>query len=527
MKKRSIFTYIISLLLSNSIVLTFYIQEKGSFKESFFYKFHFNILFFLLVIFLSFILYFVLNKFILNIYKISIKKSENLFDKNKIFCISFITIFISGLLFLLTYYPGTCMVDTLQILYDPIIYSSQYPLYYSLIQSSLFHFFLSIFGTMNFSFFLLSLIQLLFMTFIISYIITWTHITIKSNKVTIINIVYFNVFTIFSNLNSAHLRDTIFAAFVMLLIPIIYNIVCIGDKYLNNKIFLIKFTFVLCLLSLVRNNGIFMVAFLIIILCIKYKKYIKKFLLILLFILLIINSPKLLPRKYQREPLFQEQIAVPLQQVFYLVKYNKMNDDDLKYIDRLIPLTMVEQSYNPFCIDSLKWHGYFERGILNDTKYDFLKIWLKYMMPNFEDYIKVYLTNSYSLWSIHEFSLWESRFLKLDLEEYNVGYYFEDLENKSIFPEQIQNKLEKFYKFSCRYVNNATLFWLYVLLAIVLIYKNKKKYLLIFVPFFGIWLNLMLAAPLSSAFRYMCSFGYALPFIISIVFSEYSVDSKL
>ena len=52
---------------------------------------------------------------------------------------------------------------------------------------------------------------------------------------------------------------------------------------------------------------------------------------------------------------------------------------------------------------------------------------------------------------------------------------------------------------------------------LLVIYKNKKDYIILFIPFLTLWLNHMVATPLSSALRYMSPLGYALPFIIGIV----------
>lgn len=526
MNKKNVITYIISFIFSTTIVLTHNIQENKMFKETFFTKFHFDFKFFLCCILLSIITFFILKFSLNSLSKINIKTSSKLWNSKIIFIISFISIFLTGILFLLTYFPGTCMVDTLQLIYDPIAYSSQYPLYYSLIQSSLFHYFLSKFSSMNIAFFMISLLQLIYMTSVISFIIRWAHITFKSNKFTLLTIIYFNCFTIFTNLNSAHLRDTIFTSFILLLIPFIYKLIITKGESLNSKLNNVFFTIILCLITLIRNNGIFTIIVLIITLCIVYKSKVKKLIKIMLIVLLVANSTKVLPKKYKREPLFQESIAVPLQQVFYLTKYDKIDEEGLEYMRNLIPIFMLKDSYDPFCVDMIKWHGYFYRGYLNENKLEFMKIWLNNMGANFEDYIKVYLTNSYSLWSIHEFSKWESRFLEINLHEYNVGFYFKTLNNKRIFPANVQSKLQSFYEKTTIYVNNATCFWIYVLLALVLLYKNKKEYLLIFVPFFAIWLNLMLAAPLSSAFRYMCSFGYALPFLLMIIFIKQNDSSR-
>ena len=157
--KNKIITYIVSFMISLSIILTLNIgflnQDSQDYIEYFIFDFEFNTLFFVLVLVFSIIIYIILRFILKIIYKLYIKDSKKLWSKKIIFIISLISIFISGLIFLLTYYPGTCMVDSLQLLLDPKGYSFQYPLLYSLFFSKLFNLFTYIFNSMDVSLFIL------------------------------------------------------------------------------------------------------------------------------------------------------------------------------------------------------------------------------------------------------------------------------------------------------------------------------------------------------------------------------------
>ena len=276
-------------------------------------------------------------------------------------------------------------------------------------------------------------------------------------------------------------------------------------------------------LTLIRNNGIFMVLILLLVLFIKFKKRIKDLILITLSVLVICSIPLLLPKTYRTEPLFQESVAIPLEQIAYVAKYESLSRSDKEYINNIIPIEVMIDIYDPFSVDNIKWDIMFDRFYLNKTKEKFISVWTKNMMKHFDGYIKAYLLSTYDLWSIHRFSNYESRFLEIEFNDANVEAYYSDLKNENILPYNLDSFLKNFYEKTTIYFNNGTLFWIYMFLALLICYKRKSKYLLLFVPFLGIWLNLMIGTPLSSAFRYMCAFGYALPFIIPVSFFR-SVD---
>lgn len=513
MKKNNVIVYIISLFFSISVVLTLYIGNLNSINATFFKEFHFNFLFIIPVILVSLIVFLILKVLLFIFEKIGINQSNKLLNSKLIFVISLISIFLSGLLFLITYYPGTGMVDSLQIISNPVGFSSHYPLIYSLISSNIFKFYFSITNIVNLSFFLMELTQLIFVSVILSYVIYYFHKTFKSNMFSIFTILYFNILTIFSNLNSAHLRDTIFSMFILLLIIKLYEIIKSKGLCLSNDKFRYKFLLIIILLVFTRNNAIFSLLILMAVLFIKYKNQYKSLILCTIVILVFTNFNLLLPKKYYKKSLFQESISHPLQQVAYILKYDNVSQYDKDYLNDIMDIDIMSTVYDPFMVDEIKWHELFNGHYLNDTKDKFMKLWFKYMKKYPEDYLKAYVLNTYSLWSINSYVYWESTFLYI-----NSNY--RNLKNERILPRTIQNKLEKIYSKTTRYLNNGSIFWIYVFIGLILVYKSKKEYLVMLLPFFCIWLNLMVASPLASAFRYMCVFGYGLPFVLTLTFTR-------
>jgi len=298
----------------------------------------------------------------------------------------------------------------------------------------------------------------------------------------------------------------------------LYEIIESKGTYFNNDKNRFKFMFLFMLLLFSRRNAIIIIMVLIVILFIKYRKYYKYYILVSLFSLFIYNLNLFLPSNYPKTGLYQESVSVPIQQISYVIKYKNIDEKDRKFLDNIMYTDTINEIYNPFMVDNIKWNQLFNGYYLTEHKYEFNDIWFKYLKKYPKEYMKAYILNTYSLWSINEYLDYESSFYYI-----NSGY--RSLHNEIILPKKIYNSLNKFYTKYNKYINNGSLLWIYILLMLIIIYKNKKEYIILFIPFITLWLNHMVATPLSSALRYMSPLGYALPFIIGIVF--YKEDKKV
>lgn len=520
MNRKKIITYITSLFLSITCIFSYQILKYYTKGPSQVIKhIYFNIFVVIAIIVLSIILYLLLSKILSKLKEKSFSSSKKVMSSKNVFIISFIIIFLVGLLFLLTVYPGTAMVDSYQLIANPVGFSIQYPLVYSILSSKIFYFIYRLSGSMNLAFFTLGFIQLVIMSFILSYTIKWLHEKLKSNYATTLVIIYFNIFIIFPNLNIAHLRDTLFSGFFLLLFTIIYD-VCEsnGDKLRSNH-FLVKIALTLTGLLLSRNNGLIIVSIVIIYLLIRYRKYYKPVLYMIYIVVFVSLVPRFLPNNYN-ESLFQESVANPFQQVAYSINEGNISDEDKAIIEKIVPIEVVNERYNAFTFDNLKWSITFRNFKFNELKEEFIHVWLKNMIPNYKEYTKAYIVNTCDLWAFMPFKFKQGTVLSLQTKDIAGMQYFEKLDNTQILPNFLYKGMLFIINNQSVFFSNGMLFWIYVFLALVLIYKGKKKYLPIFIPFIVIWINLMLMAPLASAFRYMAMFGYCLPFLVALIFYE-------
>ena len=510
--------YMFSFLFSMMIILSQNMTKNRVFLENFVVDFKFDFTFFTKVFFLSIFIYCILKIVLFLMRFICFKRSKKVWSLKKVTIVTFFCVFLSSLFFLLIYYPGSNMNDTLYILNDPVKYSFQYPLIYSLIIYFIYKTTWRFTSSMNFSFFFFFFVQIIFMSFVLTYVIRWFHRTFKRNYCTLLLVLYFSFTSIIVNLNSALLRDPIFAAFLLLLLPFFHEILVSKGRCFEDDIFLLKFVFVMGAVCLSRNNGIYVILLLIFYLFFKYKKYLKKIVFILVASLLLVNIPSFLPKSLQREALFQESIAIPIQQLAFTIKYDgHISNKDLDYVDSIIDIEEIKEVYNPFSVDDIKWNNKFNREDLNITKNTFMSVWIKNLPDNFDYYVKAYLLQTYELWSIQKYNPFQSEFLGINLKDEGIRRYFLKLSDQDLFSKKIQNYLEKYYEVTTVYFNNASCFWIMILFLLYCLDTKKYNCLILFVPLIGIWITLMIAAPIAFAFRYMCAFGYLLPFIMFYV----------
>ena len=410
------------------------------------------------------------------------------------------------------------MNDTLYILYAPIGMATQHPIFYNMSIYIPYKIFYKIFSNMNFAFFLLSFSQLLICSTVITIILKWFDKTFKNRNLTIFLSLYYIFVPIIADYNVTIIKDSIFNIIMLANIPILYNIIVSNCNWFRDKKNIILTTTVFSLTVLIRNNGLYIVLFTITILIFVYKKYLKNWLVLILTVIIISRIPNIIiPNK----TLFQEKVGILMQQMAYTYFVNgKMSNDDKSYIEKWFKTSNVKDHYSPYFVDEIKWNSDFDRTYMNNHKKEFIKSYINLLPNNFESYTKSYLLATYGNWGLTKFSNIQSRFLGLDCSDQDASRPFSQLHREIIFPYFIQNFLERAYETFVIYLGSGVCLWVLLYGVAFLIYKENTKMILLSVPVIGNFITLMLASPLSVAFRYSSSYAYIIPIVFLILFIE-------
>ena len=501
-KIKYVLIFLSSFAFSLSILLKNEINYDGNIPYNFIYNFKFNLGFFIKTFFLAIFIFLVTLLLLKLISKVKIKNKELSLSNTKLFIITFILIFITGLIYIITFYPGNVMVDTLYIFKYTIGMSSQHPIFYILLVSIPFKIFSKIFGDLNLAVFLTSIIQLSLMSTIISYMITWFNRTFKNKTFTILLIIYFSTLPIVTNFNVSLVKDSIFSVVLLCFIPLVYEIISTKGSYISSKRNMGITIVILSLLSLIRNNGILISIMLLSLFIIFIRKYTKRWVVISLFVVAF----SVIPSFFSKKALFQEKVGIPLQQLVYTVNFDgKISKKDKVYLNKIYPYKLYKENYNPYMVDTIKWDDKFNRNYLNKTSGRFIEVWCNSLYNNFDSYIKAYILSTYGNWSFDKFYETQSVIYGVQNDD-NILRGVYNVNNNMSF-------LKNVYKKTSKFLSGGMCFWLLVFISLFIIYNKKYFLLFLTVPLYGVWISLMIATPFSMAFRYMSPFMYLLPFI--------------
>lgn len=272
-----------------------------------------------------------------------------------------------------------------------------------------------------------------------------------------------------------------------------------------------------------RNNGLFILLGTTILFACIYKKVWKKIVCfggITVAAFLLISS-LLTPQDVTHS--FQESVGIPLQQVAAVVTGEReLSIEQKAYLYRLLP-EEDWQLYTPCCVDSLKWHEDFDGDYLNETKKEFLRIWIELLPDNLDLYVKSYLLETFGFWGIETRS--GSQYYFKDIFENDLGIYLE-----IIFPQGMHHVIRDIYsnRFTLRYLSAGTAFWMLLLYCMWVLYKRRNAYAWITIPVWLCWVSLLIATPISFAFRYVFVIALMFPFylLIPMILEEKSLTDR-
>ncbi len=375
---------------------------------------------------------------------------------------------------------------------------------------------------------LLSLLQIL----LVSYALSRLVILLKKKNVPILIIIITALFSAlwFMNvcLSLTMIKDTLFAAFLVLFACHFTEIVMNANEYLANKKNLILLPVVGFLMCALRNNGFHIYLFCfagLLVLRIKQIKKAKVYLALIVAILLPVFAFKI-----YSGPVFEawnieqgqvrEALSVPIQQL-QRVAYHRADlltkeqtelmdyySDNLEWMG-----PSSGRVYIPFVADPAK--SCFRSEAYNDDPVAFWKFYFEIGIQFPKDYAVAFLSNTLGFWypGYIEFSF-------VEYENYPSDWFVVPLERKSIVDLQF---VDQYYETLCRSETLRTtpvvrlLFlpgyapWILIFMML-LAWKKKEnftKVLPLFLPLIA-QIGIMMLSPIAS-FRYSWPFFLLLP----------------
>jgi hypothetical protein len=424
----------------------------------------------------------------------------------------YFVIFLCWFFFFLVFYPGSAMNDTVYICGNPRLLTNQHPAMYVYYTYGFYSLGVML-GSPNLGLAFISLLQLVWMDYVVTYGIRVLRNKGASNTLCVILACYFGIAPLFGTYAVSAIKDTPFAIAVFWLMIMLYEVseTDLGDK----SWFWLKVWICVFIMAGFRSNGLIIaVGTGLVVFCI-YRRYRRRLAIVFIsaiFCATIVNSV-LTPDDVK--PLFQEKIGIPLQQVAAVVnKGTTLTESQKEYLFRLLPEDKWS-SYGTGCVDNIKWNDEFDREYLNETKAEFIKVWLELLPNNIGVYMEAYILNTYGIWGI-ETRNGEQYYVK-KIYDNDVGLY-----QDSPLPKWLATLVGTYYcnRFTYGYLSEGTSFWVMFGLLFWLVCKKEYGKACVFTPMVMNFISLMLATPIAFTFRYVFTMALIFPFMILLPIVE-------
>lgn len=483
----------------------------------------------------KFLLYFAISYIIINIIyfvlsRIPISNRAKRTPNFKLFILIFMLLIAFWLPCILSYYPGGLYSDTytsIAMARHETALTNHHPILYTL----MWRFVYCIGGLLSFSesktIFLFTCFVSIFMGVAVAWLVYSCYVNGLSKYICILTFLYFAIFSLVPLYIVSLWKDTPFAIAVLLFSTFLFNFFYSINES-NNILSLtnmIIYSALIFLVSFLRNNGLYIciaTSCVILIYFIKYHRHLVRKYFILtacLFVaILTIRGPIYNQLGYNEDDKV-ESLGIPLQQIGYsLVNDGEFDDEDLNFLNNILPIEKWKSVYRPMIVDSVKWDSEFNRDYLNDYTTEFLKIYAKTVFKNPLNSIKAYALTTISFWDI----------TRGNGEAYinNFMWFENGIEIKDLLNDYCGISIRKLYEPKV-YLSASFFGWLMLVFLLVGLRKYSHRTAIALVPSLSLWLTILIASPLAFTFRYMFALVLTFPIAFIVVFLPLNVEHSL
>jgi len=418
-----------------------------------------------------------------------------------------------------TYFPGVVCVDEMiciQQAAGDIALSNHHPIIFTLFIKIVMEVIIKLGGTMNTVVAVATFLQICFLAFVLSYCSIFIVERVRKPWCGVFSVLFFAFSPIVAMYSVVLGKDVFFTAWFILYVILIYRICCEG--FLTNKMNLIFTMFMFVIVGLARSNGLYVMLLMLPVLICAMKEFRKKIMLcsvVAVLIIVVIKGP-IFDVFNVAEPAVAESFSVPIQQVAYtLVKDGNIEQSDLEYLNEILPLEEWKKSYTPGRTSTIKFHPEFKSDYLDETSGKFLAVWGNNLFANFKYYVKAYMDQIRGYWDITHIVNLENTVIVEN------AYGIVQMDCVEALTEVSLKPLFSFMALVMRKLpivniltNQLILAVAYIIIFILLLKTENRRKAITVVPSILIWVTLLIAAPMSSGFRYMLSFHFMIPIMI-------------
>lgn len=460
-------------------------------------------------------------------------REHKLFTSN-IKSIFFVTIilFIGYLPYILHYYPGNVLIDSvIQILQGQgaIPLTNHHPVLHTEIIAVCMNIGHSLFGSYSSGAAIYTIGQTTITSLIFSFTIYYMARKNISIYIRASTLLFFMFCPTICFYTITMYKDIPFALCVLLATIGINEMVNNTSNFFKSKIRCIYLMSMITLIMFFRNNGIYAILLAFPFFIIALRKYYKQILII--FLLPIIFYKIVTGPIYNMANIEQgstrEALSIPLQQFARLMSYkeNELTQDQKNKIRQYLPIENFGELYQPGFADPIKSN--FSESRFEEDKIGLIKLYFElakeYPIQTIESFIMgsfgYYYPNTVG-WGVYT-----------GVNTEMFGSYTEyQFSQKSILKIDFLDKINEFVNsrdlpIISMFISIGFLFWIIILCIMFNVYNKKYRNMLIFLPVVFIWLT-ALASPVFCEPRYVYSIFTCLPLFISITINNKGDNRK-
>lgn len=419
--------------------------------------------------------------------------------------------------YLPTYWPGGVYTDTLDSILMALGRSTldnHHPVLYTMIWKFMFWVTGAFNGITEYQGMkLFTVVQLLMVAVTMAGFIYFCYRKGINKKIVLLFSLFVGIFPLFPLYGISLWKDTIFALVLFTFSIFLYHLFSQFQSDISWKQ-LFLYGLLSVLVMFLRNNGIYVILFtsiIMVIVCLKRRKKMAQKLGILSLTVIIfagiIQGPV-----YDRMGLnfdkSRESMGIPIQQVAYILATDgNVSEDDMEFINEIMPVDTWKSLYNPMVTDSIKFSPDFDREYFEENTFDFFKVYLHLVVKNPTKAVKAYLLNTMGFWDITKtssvayisnFSMPITGYCTSDYFDYYLGFSIKEIVEPRMF------------------INAALFIWLILFTITVCLKKRRYAVMIPMLPTLGLWITIMIATPIAFSFRYVFSLFLCTPIYIFI-----------
>ena len=383
----------------------------------------------------------------------------------------------------------------------------------------------TIINNVNLGLFIYSVIQILTLTSTLAYTIKFLKNQNINNNYLLLMLLVYSLVPAFPFYSMSAVKDVIFTSLIILYITKLYEFIKTNEITISN---IIKTFILMILIILFRNNGIHTLAlsFPFLLLIKKTKKY--KYKIITLIILFLgfnyTYNNIILPYFKITTTSIRETLSIPFQQTARYVKYHEseISDNEKEAIDKVLEYATLKERYKNEIADPVK--NKYNKYTTNEELKDYFKVWFIELLKHPKTYIEATINNTYGYyypiktnWYIyHKF---DSRIVKDGFD-----YHYNDLNTSR---KILTNYGQTFQSIPILniFVNIGINVWILIFMLSYLIYLKKYKEIIYLSPSF-ILILVCIASPVNTYFRYAMPYVFALMLNYGLFMKEVKTNEK-